>query len=74
MQETNLYWPYVVAMIGDMTTYKTGDPFDIQDLNTGDDDCPSAAPGGLPFCNLTKDHEGQHVAADLDMKVVAVWQ
>jgi hypothetical protein len=54
------------------TTYKTGDSFDPKDLPTGDD-CTATGPGGLPFCVLAKDHHGQHVAADLDLKVVEVW-
>ncbi|WP_170835415.1 hypothetical protein [Arthrobacter alpinus] len=56
-----------------MTTYQAGDEFNTQDLYTGDDDCPSVAPGGMPFCILANGHDGQHVAAGLNMKVVAVW-
>ena len=56
-----------------MTNYTQGDAFKTEDLYTGDDDCPAAAPGGLPFCNLQKGHSGEHVAADAELRVVAVW-
>lgn len=56
-----------------MTNYKQGDAFQIEDLNTGVDECPAVMAGGLPFCNLARDHGGQHVAADAELRVVAVW-
>ncbi len=55
-----------------MTPYSAGDNFNPNDFPEGDD-CPGAMRGGLPLCNLAKDHGGQHVAVDMDLRVVAVW-
>ncbi len=55
-----------------MTNYSTGDDFAPRDFPEGTD-CPAAMPGGLPLCVLSNDHGGQHVAADAELRVVAVW-
>jgi hypothetical protein len=66
--QVGLSQPYDWAM----TTYRIGDNFDPRDFPEGPD-CTATGPGGLPFCVLSKDHSGQHVAADAELRVVGVW-
>jgi hypothetical protein len=57
-----------------MSALQVGDTFPVE-LLAGDDDCDADTSNlGFPaFCVLNANHAGKHIAANMDMVVVAVW-